>query len=301
MHQTSRQLLVIADDFGIGPNTTAGILQVASKGMLSGAAFLVNAPSSVDAIRHWRKAGSTLELGWHPNLTLDYPIADRAQVPSLVRADGTFWPLSQFLKRWLFGRLNANEIHRELTLQLQRFIELVGHPPRFVNFHQHIALFAPVGGILLQVLAQLPERPYVRRVREPWPILAKMSGARFKRVLLNYLGRRASRLQAAHGFPGNDWLAGLTNPRRVEDPLFFATWLKTMPGRIVELMCHPGQHDPTLIGRDCTETDGLVQQRVNELRLLQEPAFREAIQLAGFQLTTPTELLFGHSGHARCA
>jgi hypothetical protein len=153
-----------------------------------------------------------------------------------------------------------------------------------------------VGKILLDVLSHLSVRPYVRRVREPWSVLPKISGARVKRVVLNSLGRRMSRMQEAQGFPGNDWLAGLTNPARVEDPKFFATWLKTVPGRVVELMCHPGLHDPTLIGRDCTETDGLLRQRVNEWRWLQDPAFLRAANEAGFHLTTPTELLFGRGG-----
>src|SRR5262249_38331236 len=149
--------------------------------------------------------------------------------------------------------------------------------------------------------SELDVRPYVRRVREPWTTVAKLPGARIKRVFLNSMGRRASRLQTARGFPGNDWLAGLTNPRRVENSRCFVDWLRAMPGQIVELMCHPGQHDETLIGRDCTQTDGLLQQRVNELRWLQSPAFTDAVRDAGFQLVTPTELLFGRQGHARCA
>ncbi|MBI1833179.1 MAG: ChbG/HpnK family deacetylase [Planctomycetes bacterium] len=285
--------MVIADDFGIGANTTAGILQVAAKRVLSGSAFLVNTANSADAIRQWRQAGASLELGWHPNLTLDSPLASPAQIPTLVQPDGTFWPLGQFLKRWLFGRFDAQDIHTELTLQMNRFTDLVGHPPRFVNFHQHLALFPPVGRVLLDVLATLPVRPYIRRVKEPWWVVATLPGARVKRIFLNGYGRRMSNMQEAQGFPGNDWLAGLTNPQAVESPDFFVRWLTTIPGQVVELMCHPGQYDETLIDRDCTATDGLLQQRVNELRWLQEPSFLEAIDRAGFRLATPSEMVPG--------
>ena len=110
-----------------------------------------------------------------------------------------------------------------------------------------------------------------------------------------------SRLQAAHGFAGNDWLAGITKPEFVQDPEFFVRWLRAMPGDVVELMCHPGRLDPTLVGRDCTENDGLLQQRVNELRWLRSPVFLEAVQAAGFRLVAPAEIIGANRASARAA
>lgn len=286
---SERLLLVIADDIGIGPNTTTGILQLGMQGVVTGSALLVNSPYTVDAVRKWRQLGSPIELGWHPNLTLDAPLTPPAQVPSLVREDGTLWPLGLFLRRWFLGLLNPVEIETEWRLQLARFVELVGHPPAFVNCHQHIGLFTPIGEILLRILGELKVRPYVRRVQEPWPTLRKLPGARVKRALLGWLGRRLSRVQEAHGFPGNDWLAGITKPECVQEPAFFVNWLRHMPGDVVELMCHPGRLDPTLAGRDCTETDGLMQQRVNELRWLRDLSFVDAVEDAGFRLAAPGE------------
>jgi hypothetical protein len=128
-----------------------------------------------------------------------------------------------------------------------------------------------------------------------------LPGARLKRIFLSCLGRHMTRIQEAHGFPGNDWLAGLSNPRMAEDPRFFIRRLLMMPGQVVELMCHPGQYDATLVGRDCTASDGLLQQRVNELRWLQERAFVEAVKEAGFRLTTASELLSGTRARMGCA
>ena len=288
-----RSLLVIADDIGIGPNTTAGIFEAAAQGVVTGSVLLVNSPHAVDAVRQWRQLGSTLEIGWHPNLTLDSPLSAPAQVASLIQANGTFWPLGRFLKRWLLGLLDPVQIERELRHQLERFVTLVGHGPTFVNCHQHVGLFNPVGEILMRILAELPVKPYVRRIQEPWAMLGKLHGARFKRAFLGWLGRRVSHRQEAHGFPGNNWLAGITKPKCAQDPQFFARWLRAMPGDVVELMCHPGRLDPTLVGRDCTENDGLLQQRVNELRWLRAPAFVQAVETAGYRLTTPSEIING--------
>jgi len=296
-----RLLLVIADDIGIGPNTSAGILQLASQGIVTGSALLVNSPHAADAVRKWRQLGSPMEIGWHPNLTLDSPLSSTSQVTSLVQPDGTFWPLGPFLKRWFLGLLDPREIDLEWRLQLRRFTELVGHAPTFVNCHQHVGLFAPVGEILLQILAELPTRPYVRRVQEPWPMLRALPGARLKRAFLGWLGRRLSRMQEAHGFPGNDWLAGIAKPEDVLDPDFFVNWLRAMPGDVVELMCHPGRLDQTLVGRDCTDNDGLLQQRVNELRWLRDPAFLDAVEDAGFRLASPSEFMQVNPPMARVA
>ena len=122
-----------------------------------------------------------------------------------------------------------------------------------------------------------------------------------KRAFLGWLGRRLSPMQEAHGFPGNDWLAGITKPECVLDPEFFVRWLQAMPGGVVELMCHPGRLDPTLVGRDCTDSDGLAQQRVHELRWLRDPSFLDAVEEAGFRLIAPSEFLECSMPLPRCA
>ena len=104
------------------------------------------------------------------------------------------------------------------------------------------------------------------------------------------LGRRNARAQAAAGLPGNDWLAGITNPACVADPQFLVRWLSHVPGKNVELTCHPGHLDLSLVGRDCTAGDGQLRRRTQELDLLCQPTFRESCQRAGFTLVAPAEL-----------
>ncbi len=174
----SRLLVVIADDFGIGPETSRGILDLAAHGVVTGSVLLVNSPYAGDAVSVWRRSGVPLDLGWHPNLTLDEPVADAAEVPSLVGRDGRLLPLRQLLKRLLLRRIRRDDIERELRAQLRRFRELVGHPPLLVNAHQHVALFAPIGKILLSILSELPRKPYVRRVSESWGCLRAIPGMR---------------------------------------------------------------------------------------------------------------------------
>jgi hypothetical protein len=69
-----------------------------------------------------------------------------------------------------------------------------------------------------------------------------------------------------------------------EDPRFFTRWLAAATGRVVELCCHPGYFDPSLVGRDGTATDGLVLRRPRELALLSAPYFLDSVRAAGFTL-----------------
>jgi len=292
-----RYLLVTADDYGIGPATSRGILDLAVAGRVTSSVLLVTAPYAEAAVVAWRRAGQPFELGWHPCLTLDRPVAPVGQVPTLVRADGTFWPLGSFLRRLFLGQVRAREIEIELKTQYRRFHDLLGFAPTVINSHHHVQIFKPVGAILRQLLSQQRPLPYLRRVRERGRTLLRVPGARLKRAFLGTLGRRESRRQALAGFPGNDSLGGITNPECVADPYFLARWLKEIPGYSVELTCHPGYLDSTLIGRDCAAGDPQLERRVYEFNLLRNPGFVECFQRAGFTLAAPSEI----ASHLRTA
>jgi predicted glycoside hydrolase/deacetylase ChbG (UPF0249 family) len=297
----TRYLIVTADDFGIGPETSRGIMELASEGLVTCTVLLVNSPHALSAVATWKSAGRPVELGWHPCLTLDRPVLPAREVPTLVQPDGTFWPLAGFVRRLLQGQVREREIHAELTAQCHCFQDLVGLPPSAVNSHHHVQVFPPVGQILLDVLQTCGARPYVRCIREPWLVLASSPGARIKRLVLSMLGRPNAWRQMRLGFPGNDWLAGITDPLCVKHPEFLARWLTRLPGRVVELTCHPGHPDETLLGRDATVTDGQMQRRIDERTLLRQANFRQACRLAGFTLIAPSAWLhssFRGAAHA---
>jgi predicted glycoside hydrolase/deacetylase ChbG (UPF0249 family) len=221
---------------------------------------------------------------------MDPPILPAKEVPSLVGPDGCFWPLGVFMRRAFLGRIRASEVEAELTAQLHRFWNLTGQPPSVVNSHQHVQLFHPVGITLQRILANHRPLPYFRRIREPWHMIRRIPGARIKRAFLSSLGRRDASFQNDTGFPGNEWLAGITDPPWVADADFLVRWLTQIPGKIVELTCHPGYWDPSLIGRDCSAWDGRLQRRVAEFHLLRNPSFIAACRRSGFTLVSPSEL-----------
>jgi|SRR5579872_3414857 len=281
-----RQLLITADDYGIGPETSRGILAAARCGAITSSVLLVNSPFAERMVREWDKAGRPLELGWHPCLTLDKPILPPGRVPSLVGADGRFHNLGRLMKLIALGRINAGEVRAEFRAQLERFIEIVGNPPPNVNAHHHIHVFRIVIDVLMDVLGDVEPKPFVRRVVESRRTLWSVSGARLKRGFLAFRGRSAARRQVLRGFPGNQTLLGVTDPKYVSDPEFFLRWLSSSRGQLVELACHPGYPDPTLDGRD----DDPLMRRPHELDRLLAPQFVKAVRAAGFHLVTASEM-----------
>src|SRR5262245_62034977 len=99
----TRFLIVTADDFGIGPSTSRGIVGLASRARVTATVLLVNAPDAEGSVRAWRSAGEPVELGWHPCLTLDSPIVPASEVRSLVDERGQFLHLAPFLRRLALG------------------------------------------------------------------------------------------------------------------------------------------------------------------------------------------------------
>ena len=116
----------------------------------------------------------------------------------------------------------------------------------------------------------------------------KVPGARLKRAVLSSFGIRVARRAADAGFPGCDWLAGVTNHGCVADERFWIRRMQSIGGKgSLEVCCHPGYHDETLVGRDCGPGEGLLR-RTRELALLQAASFRAAWEEAGFVPVRPS-------------
>ncbi len=87
----TRYLIVNADDFGIGPDTSKSILELASAGLITSTVLLVNSPHAEEAVRRWRQMGRIVELGWHPCLT---SARSGAKPCGQKRALSSTWPVS---------------------------------------------------------------------------------------------------------------------------------------------------------------------------------------------------------------
>jgi predicted glycoside hydrolase/deacetylase ChbG (UPF0249 family) len=284
---SSRSLVIVADDFGIGPETSRGILELGQEGRITAAVLLVNSPFAAQAVRKWKLNRRPMRLGWHANLTLDHPLLAPSDIPSLVGPNGQFWPLKEFLRRAVLGKLRLSEIEAEWNAQWHRYVELVGEPPAIVNSHHHVAVFPPMGDVLLQILRRQKPLPYVRRVREDWQSLLA-PGSLWKRVVLSAFGTRLARRCESEGFPGCECLIGINNGRDPMRSSFFAERLASAGAESIELMCHPGYRDESLKGRDGNPSEIELACRESELRSLRRGDFLEGLADLGYEYPGPS-------------
>ena len=252
-------LVVTADDLGLSPGVTKGILEAHRSGVVRSTSLLTTFPAS-EAGAAQAIAERGLEVGVHLDLVGGWPNADPSAVKTLVDADGRFHPLPEFTKRLLTGRVRASEVATELRAQIER-ARSWGVPAVAWDSHRHVHLMPPVARVVGSLAKELGAR-WIRRGRAPGLGFAP-------KKLAVHLSTMVSEL-ALRGTPGNAWYIDLTSAR----PRFDATsvaLLATLPG-IGELGAHPGYADEAL-----RLADPLVDGREDDLVLLTDPLLQEAL------------------------
>lgn len=212
-------MLRIADDFGLGRGHDRVILNLLDQGALDGTSVMVDgamAPVDLVALVGFRKAG--VQVGLHLNLTEALGAAP-------------VWPLSRLL------RGVPAEARAIFAAQFDRFTDLFGFAPDFIDGHQHCHILpgAPA------MAASLPRAQgcWMRLPLPRAPLLAMRSGGA-KVAVIMALARWARPVFAKAGWPMNDDFSGFL---RLDDPESVERWLphlleKTQGSGV--LMLHPG-------------------------------------------------------------
>jgi predicted glycoside hydrolase/deacetylase ChbG (UPF0249 family) len=266
----NRPLVVVhADDLGLSPAASRGILRAHHEGVVTSTSLLANLPGAEEGATLARQAPA-LEVGLHLNLTEGRPLTDAR---SLTSPDGAFRPLRAQLLALLFSRTDADEVAREVEAQLAR-ARALGLSITHLDGHQHVHVFGDARAAAFALARR--EGLTIRRPRE--------------RGLLRDLGRHLSLLarrmllfSACGGpewreVPHADAMLDLTGPAHGRSAPWLIERLGGMRG-VVEVLCHPGEAD----GPD---DDPLRDRRPEELALLTAPGLAARFVEAGLQLTT---------------
>lgn len=253
-------LIVTADDLGISPGVTRGVLESHRNGVVRSASLLVTFPDSAEGAALSRSERG-LETGLHVDLVGGRPVSDPAKVPSLVDADGCFHRLAAFTARLFTGRIRTADLAAEIRAQVA-LARSWGIEPLAWDSHQHTHLMPPVA----RVIAHLAREEHVRYLRRAsGPRLA----APVKAQLLT-LSTLADRV-LLRGLPGNDWFVDLSSLPQRPDAAGIALYAAYRG--VGELIAHPGYPDDALRATG----DGLVLQRHDDLMVLSDPLLRSAL------------------------
>ena len=252
-------LVVTADDLGLSPGVTRGILQAHREGIVRSTSLLVTFPSSEEGAALARRERD-LEIGLHLDLVGGTPVSDPAKVPTLVGDDGRFLRLAELTKRLFTRRVRAQEIATELRAQVER-ARGWGVPALAWDSHRHVHLMPPVARVVGALARELGAR-WIRRARTPRPSSSLKTAALHASTLVSELAYR--------GIPGNTWYLDLTTRRPRLDATGVAL-LATLPG-VGELGAHPGYVDD-----DLRRIDPVLGIREDDLELLIDPLLQEAL------------------------
>lgn len=207
-----RRLIVNADDFGLTPGVSAGILAAHRHGIVTSTTALMNRP--VPARLRDELLDSGMGIGLHVNLTLGKPLT---RAPSLVDGDGVFVRDA----RHAAARASTADVRAEVGAQVEAFERVFGRPPTHLDTHHHVGLYAPVREVVLEVA------------------LALRLPVRSQDVASRCTARTAGLATPDHFFgesgPGAYWTTART-----------LAHLRRLPAGVSEFMTHPGYCDEAL-------------------------------------------------------
>jgi predicted glycoside hydrolase/deacetylase ChbG (UPF0249 family) len=240
----TRRLIVNADDFGLTPGVSEGILVAHRHGIVTSTTMLVNRDVPRDLVARARDAG--LGIGLHANLTLGRPLT---RGPSLVDAGGVFVRDA----RRAAARAKASEVEREIDAQLERFEKIVGTRPTHLDTHHHVGLHVPVREVVLAAARRLGV-----------PVRSQDAAARVR--------------TRSAGLRTPDHFFGESGPDAYWSLARTLRHLRALPPGTSEFMTHPGWCDPEL------SYSRYGRQREVELAGLGSPAARAAARALGIML-----------------
>jgi predicted glycoside hydrolase/deacetylase ChbG (UPF0249 family) len=251
------------DDFGLTKGISEGILFLCEKGLLNATSVMTEAPLLPKFAPRLQAFAGQVKKGLHFNLTQPF-----TKKP-FTRNALMFTPRLSGARR--------TDVAERLREQLQRFEDIFGCAPDFIDGHEHVHVMTSVRSIFLEEIARrygtATEKPWIRQVGNA--VFA--TDAKVKALVLNMLNLGFREDCARLGFSTNDNFGGIYSfaPAAPFEKLARAWLDKAQNGTL--LMFHPS-------AKTEDEGDAISQARFREFTVLSELE-------AGLHLTTALGVL----------
>lgn len=239
MADSDIRLVVNADDFGLSPAISRGILRAHRDGIVTSTSLMGNV-ADLDGARALLAEAPGLGVGVHLALTGGAPVSPADRVPSLLAPDGRFHARGQdFITAWMRGRVSPDEVQRELDAQVARIRE-AGVAIDHLDTHRHLG-FLPVVGRAVEEVARRHGIAGIRSAVER-PTLAWVTEPRrgLEAGLLTGLAWLTRRQLGARRHGPQSW--GYVESGRLDEIRILEILGRLAPGPH-ELICHPGEDD----------------------------------------------------------
>jgi len=254
-----KRVVLCADDFGLSPGVSRGILELLEQGRLSATGCMVNYPEFRDEAQALKPFIDRADLGLHFSLTDSRPISSVA-LECHLRPPA----LSAML----------DEVER----QLEKYLNAMGVVPDYIDGHQHVHVLPVVRDAVIDVAQRIGA--YVRIPRDPIGLAMWRRPAPYESIYLSRASRALAKLAQDTGVVTNRGFRGV---RTFHEKVPYGDLFRRMiagAGDGCLVMCHPGHSDALLAGRDPVR-----DERVGEWGYLSGPDFRADMADAGLVLS----------------
>ena len=249
----AKYLIVNADDYGLVASVSQGIREAHQRGIVTSTTVMIGMDNAAEAVQQALKETPNLALGLHLVVAgkAAKPVLPPDQIPTLVRPDGLFFDNPAWGEH--AASFNPNEMMREIQAQFERFVAVANKLPTHIDSHYHATYFHPAGVEAMRSLALQYNLP----------------------------------MRHDRGI-GQSIVEGIQHPVAFyeldhDQPIeVLITFLQSLAdGEIIELCCHPGYSNDTLV-----ELDNWTTVREIDLAYLTDPRLQATI--ASEQITLCT-------------
>lgn len=276
---SARLLIVNADDYGLTEGVSRAVLEAHQRGVVTSTSALVLG-SGWAATGAWLADQPRLGVGAHLAVVgEDPPLLSAREIPTLVDKRGRLhlsW--RQFLPRAAAGRIDPDDLRRELSAQLDALAE-VGVTITHIDTHQNLHLWPLVRDVVLELAQQ----------RGIGALRVTRSAARSPvGSVVRRLAGRLERAARAAGLRFPEASTGLDEAGHLDRPAMVAAVhrLGATPAASAELACHPGTAGDPALARYRWG-----YQWADERAALGSSEVRRAIERAGFELGSFADLV----------
>ena len=261
MNAGAAGLVVTADDFGLHRSVNEAVERAHTEGILTAASLMVGASAAADAIARAR-ALPGLRVGLHVVLADGPSVLPPRAIPDLVDAGGQFGDrmVRDGVRFFCLPRVRR-QLAAEIRAQFEAFAAS-GLQLDHVDAHKHFHLHPTILTLILRIGREFGLRA-VRLPRETGPPASPW--------LRPWIALLAARLDAA-GIAHNDYVIGIRQSGRFDEPALLAALQGLPASGIVDLYLHPALDSgetiaPALRGyRHRDEFAALVAPRVRAAR-----------------------------------
>lgn len=281
-------IVVNADDFGYFASVSRGIVECARQGTVTATGVMANGPR-FDELINWLYDLPQIDVGVHLNLTYGRPLSQVCR-RYMLPFGGFFAPRVKTAGMILQKRLPVAVIKSEWRTQIERCLN-AGLTIRFLNTHEHIQILHGLTDVMLE-LAREYRIENIRLPRPEW----KAWPASFSAVIRNLLLYTATNLNGTFRLRNPIRVIGIGVSGKLTFEYLYRLFTSLVPGRIYELMCHPGFYDPDEIRDHRLRRFHSWQQ---ELDLLTGRALKDLLQGFHIKLQRFRDIRDAHPAEAR--